>query len=154
MVDCMSFQRLQLHFDLVLPSFTIVGVGLQPHISWYVHYFNVSEILIIIRQNCHPWKTYIISTRIVESVNIDWVVCSGSVGESMGTGWVLLRQLERDLRASKFYATKYSLIQCKYWMLGTSLHIVAMDLQHLNCLYIHCAGSGVLLVSLRCLFVV
>ena len=72
----------------------------------------------------------------------------------MGTGWVLLRQLERDRRASKFYATKYSLLQCKYSTLGTSLHIVSMNLQHLNCLHMRCAGSGVLLVSLRCLFVV
>ena len=72
----------------------------------------------------------------------------------MGTGWVLLRQLERDRRASKFYATKYSLLQCKYSTLGTSLHIVSMNLQHQNCLHMRCADLGVQLGSLRCLFIV
>ena len=68
----------------------------------------------------------------------------------MGTGWVLLRQAERDRRAFKANATKYSLLQCKYSTLETSLHIVSMDLQHPNCLCMHCAVSGVLLVATRC----
>jgi len=50
----------------------------------------------------------------VESANVDWVDCSGSVGGSMGTDWVLLHQIERGRRAFKIYATKYLLLPCKY----------------------------------------
>ena len=60
----------------------------------------------------------------------------------METGRVLRRQLERDRQAPKFYATKYSLMQCKYSTLGTSLHIVSMDLATLNCLYLFLYALG------------
>ena len=146
----MSFQQWQLHFEIVPPSFIITCVGLQPRINWYVHYLTCRRYFNYYTSKLPLLKRYIISTRIVESANVDWVDYCGSVGGSMGTGWVLLRQAERDRRAFKANATKYSLLQCKYSTLETSLHIVSMDLQHPNCLCMHCAGSGVLLVATRC----
>ena len=101
----MSFQRLQLHFDLVPPSFIIVGVCLQRQSSRFVIEGTIRWQLIL------WWWFYVLSKRYSknnETMKYDdawWVICSGGVGGSIGVGWVLLRQPECRQRAYEIYAT-------------------------------------------------
>ena len=149
-----SFQRLQLPFELVLPSFIIVGVGLQPQSSRFVIRCTIHWQLIL------WWRFYVLSMRYAdnnETMEYDdawWVICSVGVGGSIGAGWMLLLQPERCRRVFKFYAIKIckSVVQLlKVWV---PAYILSMQYATINRLYIYYADSGVLLMSLRCLFVV
>ena len=154
MVDCRSFQRLQLPIELVPPSYIIIGVCVQLQSSRF-------GIRGIIRwQSILWWRIYVLSKRYTDNnetmVYVDawWVICSRGVGGSIGVGWVLLRQPERCQHKCEFCAIKVDKSVVKLlnvWALSSNISMIFAIYNGLDTCW---TGSGVQLGSLRCLVIV